>query len=230
LYYLQSRYYDPEVGRFINADAYASTGQGVLGNNMFAYCLNNPVCLLDSLGTQPTEAVDVDGDGKIDYYRYAYTYTYTVHLEYHDYSFDVTVSGNVYIFPEIGGPSGLTEADIPEGFDPTYDLLVGYYVEKRDNGEDNAVMYAFQAHKTSRTAMTAIIDVLQQYDEDFGTAWERTNRSLFIEWDAHRIFSPFDASAQNVDFDNMEEGKGYLYFYLKAFTRGWDKYIAPHLP
>ena len=43
LYYLQSRYYDPEVGRFINADALVSTGQGILGNNMFAYCGNNPV-------------------------------------------------------------------------------------------------------------------------------------------------------------------------------------------
>ena len=43
LYYLQSRYYDPEIGRFINADAFTSTGQGVLGNNMFAYCGNNPV-------------------------------------------------------------------------------------------------------------------------------------------------------------------------------------------
>ena len=43
LYYLQSRYYDSELGRFINADALVSTGQGVLGNNMFAYCLNNPV-------------------------------------------------------------------------------------------------------------------------------------------------------------------------------------------
>ena len=42
-YYLQSRYYDPAIGRFINADSYASTGQGILGNNMFAYCLNNPV-------------------------------------------------------------------------------------------------------------------------------------------------------------------------------------------
>ncbi len=50
LYYLQSRYYNPEVGRFINADAYASTGQGILSNNMFAYCLNNPVNMLDSTG------------------------------------------------------------------------------------------------------------------------------------------------------------------------------------
>ena len=50
LYYLQSRYYDPEMGRFINADAFASTGQGVLGNNMFAYCGNNPVMYNDALG------------------------------------------------------------------------------------------------------------------------------------------------------------------------------------
>ena len=30
-YYVSSRYYDPEIGRFINADGYVSTGQGVLG-------------------------------------------------------------------------------------------------------------------------------------------------------------------------------------------------------
>ena len=41
-YYLQSRYYDPAVRRFINADSYTSTGQGFLGYNMFAYCNNNP--------------------------------------------------------------------------------------------------------------------------------------------------------------------------------------------
>ncbi len=42
-YYLQSRYYDPAICRFINADGLASTGQGFIGTNMFAYCLNNPV-------------------------------------------------------------------------------------------------------------------------------------------------------------------------------------------
>ena len=50
LYYLQSRYYDPTIGRFINADSYVSTGQGFLGNNMFAYCLNNPVNYVDHNG------------------------------------------------------------------------------------------------------------------------------------------------------------------------------------
>ena len=50
LYYLITRYYDPEVGRFLNADVYVSTGQGILGNNMFAYCGNNPVVRIDENG------------------------------------------------------------------------------------------------------------------------------------------------------------------------------------
>ena len=50
MYYLKSRYYDPEVCRFINADKFASTGQGIIGYNMFAYCLNNPVNRVDSTG------------------------------------------------------------------------------------------------------------------------------------------------------------------------------------
>ena len=49
-YYLQSRYYDPALGRFLNADTYASTGQGFLGYNMFAYCQNNPVINSDQNG------------------------------------------------------------------------------------------------------------------------------------------------------------------------------------
>jgi RHS repeat-associated protein len=51
-YYLQSRYYDPVIGRFINADSYASTGQGILGTNMFAYCNNNPISFTDPAGTK----------------------------------------------------------------------------------------------------------------------------------------------------------------------------------
>ena len=34
-YYLQSRYYDPETCRFVNADGYCATGVGITGNNMF---------------------------------------------------------------------------------------------------------------------------------------------------------------------------------------------------
>ncbi len=34
----------------MNGDAFASTGQGFLGHNMFSYCLNNPINLFDYTG------------------------------------------------------------------------------------------------------------------------------------------------------------------------------------
>ena len=53
LYYLNSRYYDPELGRFINADAIdiLNTAQEELnGLNLYAYCFNNPVNDIDENG------------------------------------------------------------------------------------------------------------------------------------------------------------------------------------
>ena len=50
LYYLNSRYYDPFMCRFLNADGYVTTGQGLTSFNMFAYCGNNPVMYLDYSG------------------------------------------------------------------------------------------------------------------------------------------------------------------------------------
>ena len=49
-YYLQSRYYDPEVLRFINADSVTDGGAGVLGYNIFIYAANNPINNFDSSG------------------------------------------------------------------------------------------------------------------------------------------------------------------------------------
>ena len=52
LYYLNSRYYDPETGRFLNADGIIGSG-GIIGYNMFAACNNNPVMLSDPSGLCP---------------------------------------------------------------------------------------------------------------------------------------------------------------------------------
>ena len=59
LYYLMTRYYDPEVCRFISADVYMTTGQGVLGGNMFAYCLNNPVNRTDLFGNESESILEL---------------------------------------------------------------------------------------------------------------------------------------------------------------------------
>ena len=53
LYYLNSRYYDPEIGRFINIDDITVldvTNIALNGINLYAYCLNNPVNEVDESG------------------------------------------------------------------------------------------------------------------------------------------------------------------------------------
>ena len=51
LYYLQSRYYDPELGRFISADSIEYLDPETLGGlNLYAYCGNNPVINYDPTG------------------------------------------------------------------------------------------------------------------------------------------------------------------------------------
>ena len=50
LYYLSTRYYDCRTGRFVSPDSYISTGQGLTGYNMYAYCGDNPVMRVDPTG------------------------------------------------------------------------------------------------------------------------------------------------------------------------------------
>ena len=47
LHYLQSKYYNPECGRFINSDYLGGEVGRLLSHNVFAYCLNNPVNMVD---------------------------------------------------------------------------------------------------------------------------------------------------------------------------------------
>ena len=56
LYWLTTRIYDPQTGRFINSDSADLLGsdlQSVLQYNMYAYCWNNPVNMYDPEGDLP---------------------------------------------------------------------------------------------------------------------------------------------------------------------------------
>ena len=74
-YYLQSRYYDPTVGRFLNADHPELIGAngGVQGYNLFAYCNNNQVMFCDDLGfaIRPTTVIICDGGSREPPYKYS---------------------------------------------------------------------------------------------------------------------------------------------------------------
>ena len=52
LYYLNTRWYDPETGRFISPDSINYLDpESINGLNLYAYCLNNPVMYSDPYGT-----------------------------------------------------------------------------------------------------------------------------------------------------------------------------------
>ncbi len=71
-YYLQSRYYDPETCRFINADSLLIAGDYLQGTNMFAYCYNNPINSIDCSGYCHGYANDPNLDSPFSGVRYGY--------------------------------------------------------------------------------------------------------------------------------------------------------------
>ena len=68
LYCLGSRYYDPEVGRFVNADrikfAVTLGRYYVNRQNLYQYCFNNPIMLNDKFGSWPKLPEWLDDLGK----------------------------------------------------------------------------------------------------------------------------------------------------------------------
>ena len=56
-YFLQSRYYDPTVGRFINADGQLGGNGDIQSYNLFAYCSNDPINHSDPTGKVVGEVI-----------------------------------------------------------------------------------------------------------------------------------------------------------------------------
>lgn len=52
LYYLNSRYYNPLWGRFLNSDGIVNSNNDIVSNNLYLYCSNNPISSIDTLGNK----------------------------------------------------------------------------------------------------------------------------------------------------------------------------------
>ena len=66
LYYLTGRYYDPQIGRFINADTadvLVASPMALTDKNLFAYCENNPVMFMDPSGYGKTYVIYYNNPG-----------------------------------------------------------------------------------------------------------------------------------------------------------------------
>ena len=90
-YYLQTRFYDPSVGRFINADSQLNTSLGILGLNQFSYCLNSPVNMVDYGGNKPGDLFDTMDEAARDFAEYINEKSISVDCEYGSFIYKKTV-------------------------------------------------------------------------------------------------------------------------------------------
>ncbi len=203
------------VGRFLNADAFVSTGQGILGNNMFAYCNNNPLLYTDISGCWPSTSSSGsdNGGGNAGINCYVYEYEYTTGFWW----WKKTLVGRVYIYKNVSKDQIADLANSIYGFNSGTDVIVGDFTNSK-----NPNMYVYRADQVKSKYREFIIDCLLQYDADHGTNWNRTRSSLLTEWREHDRYSFASERARNIDFDNAEEGEGFFYFAWKAIKAAFD--------
>ena len=211
MYYLNSRYYLADWGRFVSADSYVQTGQGVLSNNMFAYCMNNPVNYVDPYGNCPYNGTAAD------FHR----------LEQGLPSLDCTCGysePNKVIYSK-GKVIHIykTEDDANNVYQLTRNNVVRI-VDSRSNNDSNIKIldsYKIDSVKEQTVILTALSDYNSQNPST--PSWNRTLDSMLLEWDIHNVaynFGVSPISTAHVDLNNADEGKGWWDFI-------WERGIKP---
>lgn len=216
-YYLLSRYYDPKICRFINADGYASTGHGLAGFNMFAYCNNSPIIYRDSDGDEPVETIDIDGDGEPECYVYEYTFELPVLIVFTAPVITETKTGKLYTYKFASADEMNASKDLIQKTTGPYDFVITDCSEPNDANPNLQVRDSYRVKSNSQ--MYAIIDSLLEYGANYKPNWRRTKESLYVEWREHNRYAIFSSSARDVDFDNAEEGYTARDFLRKAIRR-----------
>ena len=204
LYYLQSRYYNPQCGRFINADGAYDTNQGIIGHNMYTYCLNNPVNMHDPDGLCSRFLGFL---WKIDCYQ-------------------ATCSNSVlYVKPKAIDPIGyfgrgagavyvVTEDQLEIMNDREWNVVV--IVDKRTASDPN--MKILDSYRiTDRIQQAEIAQLMLDYNASnpVEPAWSRTKNSLLEEWHLHNFAYGWWIKRHRTadcDFNNSDEGMGFWDF------------------
>ena len=213
LYFLNSRFYDPEIGRFINADALTSTG-GLLGNNMFAYCRNNPVNRIDIRGYADT-AIEEEFDDDIEPHPHlpegggyaggttpiagtpggGYAYAYNpIDAAYH-YSVDTSQAANSSSFGGGLYTNGYTENinySDPNASDPSQQSLLpmDYYTGKKapkfSTPYSSYTNYKYNVHTGEWEKSTAYYDYAGR--QVLRIDWTNHGRSDHGNPHVHRVY------------------------------------------
>ena len=204
-YYLNSRYYNPEVGRFLNADAFVSTNTSeVLAANLFVYCKNNMPNAYDPNGTYTFLCREEERDReKINRERAAAT------AKYNNTNVDICSEGDK---PE---PGKIVVIINPSN------------VDKNGNPDPN-IRICNSNKIRNRYEIEAIINVFMNAPEFDSEVFTRDKASYVNEWVAHNILYDFAEfigsesmveSARHVDL-NENENRQFIWWGISNFLGG----------
>ena len=174
-YYLTTRYYDPETGRFLNADGYISTGETLTGYNMFVYCCDNPVRYKDDTGNRRTDAINSQLEGKdSDDVRRKYFQEQKKVVDAQPKRIGSVGSKGIYMVKYKIDAAMLDESSIIITF---------------NNSETNPSYQVANSYSIiSRATRVSIFDAIRNYEKQKPTLWStRTNDSMLLEWDLHTL-------------------------------------------
>ncbi|MBR6675959.1 MAG: peptidoglycan DD-metalloendopeptidase family protein [Clostridia bacterium] len=214
-YYLRSRYYDPEVGRFLNADGLVSTGRGIDGFNMFAYCNNNPVMFVDPNG-------DFSGAFSVAFGPLRYPM-------FIEYVYEITKKLSARVMPIEGGTfkddypdyensdefHGARDIEAPIGT-PVHAAFTGTVIECEE-------------HKSygKNVVIKSIID-----GQEYITVYAHLQEETYIDWDVGTVIIAGDTIGY-VGMTGKTDGP-HLHFEMREFpfywgSRGEDDYDGYHV-
>lgn len=180
-YYLQSRYYDPETGRFLNADGFISTGQGILSNNMFAYCGNNPVNRADSSGSH-WYFLWID-----DLFETLFSKQSNSDNTTHEVSYTTENPPKKYV-PKTYAKDDVNIYIQGDGSNITGKINVELIPNNKKNGNQNPNIRIHDSYKIRDTSeQRKIIEIIMSNSNFDSHLYTRTKNSYITEWKAHNF-------------------------------------------
>ena len=190
-YYLQSRYYDPAICRFINADRYTDTGEKLVGYNMFVYCNNNSIVYTDFSGERAMGPsfylVNDGGTPRINPFT--------------SYS-----GGDIYVVKQQKWSSTKYQIQSQLLFG---DVLI---VDCRANTDNPNIQIVDSYKLVYLHVHEEVVDALLQYvkENPDNSGWDRERQDMLYEWNYHNMAYSLGFGkerAQSVDLDKADENK-----------------------
>lgn len=203
LYYLNSRYYNPKWGRFLNADGIIGANNDMLSNNLFLYVSNNFIKYVDILGTSSLVESFVNKAKKI-LKKIVEIFSISIKKAINDAPNGTTkpykyCEGNVYIvkdnqveeYKQKISENDVLIIDQREQANPNIKIIDSHGIWCDYNKDD-------------------IIDIIFEYNEIYPSKneWKRTKKSVRREWDVHSLLYFVGYKRErtgDVDLDNADE-------------------------